>query len=105
MRGLDRFKIVVLTFLTTLAFLATAKVALSEDAETCQEFFDRYIGPVVSARDSGMDPAIVVGQLTMIGINQKASVAIVGMVYQVHQDKDKTFIETDYMKWCAGEAT
>lgn len=102
---MNKCKVAVLTFLTMLAFLATAKVALSKDTEICQQFFDRYIGPVVSARDSGMDPVIVVGQLTMIGINQKAAVAIVGMVYQIHQDKDKTFIETDYMEWCAGEAT
>jgi len=102
---MNKHKVAVLTFLTTLAFLATAKVAFSKDTEICQQFFDRYIGPVVSARDLGMDPFTVVGQLTMIGINQKAAVAIVGMVYEIHKDKDKTFIEAGYMKGCAGEAT
>ena len=105
MRGLDRFKIVVLAFLTTLAFLGTAKVALSRDAEVCQQFFNSYIGPVVNARDSGMDSSAVGQQLLMIGVSQKAAVGIVGMVYQIHKDRDKAFIEKDYMDWCLSSST
>lgn len=102
---MTKIKVAVLAFIITIIALVTADQALSGEPEECQKFFNDYIGPVVNARDSGMNPMIIVQQLTMVGLAQKAALGIVGMVYQVHQDKDKTFIEADYMKWCAGEVT
>lgn len=90
----------LLAFVLSTATLFSASEVLARTVEDCEKFFNNYIGPVVNARDSGMDPNTIVQQLLMIGVNQKAAVAIVGMVYQVHKDKDKDFIEKDYMNWC-----
>lgn len=102
---MTKIKAAALAFIITIIVLATADQALSGEPEECQKFFNDYIGPVVNARDSGINPVIIVQQLTMIGLAQKAALGIVGMVYQVHQDKDKAFIEKDYMDWCSGEST
>ena len=97
MRNLYAF---ALAFLLTTATLFAATEVLARTVEDCKKFFNSYIGPVVDARDSGVPPAMMFNQLVMVGVPQPLANNIIGMIYVVHEDNDKEFIENDYMNWC-----
>lgn len=101
MRKIHAFAI---AFLVTLITISIATELLSATTQECQKFYDSYIGPVVQARDDGVPPGMMFNQLVMVGIPPELANNLVGMIYVVHKDNDKEFIENDYMNWCAGQS-
>ena len=105
MRDLHYFiKVFVVSVILTIITLTIAKEALSATTQECQKFYDSYIGPVVQARDDGVPPGMMFNQLVMVGIPPELANNLIGMIYVVHKDNDKEFIENDYMNWCAGQS-
>jgi len=96
-KGMKYFLVIV----ATVAALAIADEATSSTTE-CQEFFDKLIGPVVSARDAGTPPEAIAEQFAMIGVPMETATTIIGMVYFVHESKDYEFIQADFLNFCIG---
>ena len=97
-KGMKYFLVIVATVVT----LAIADEATSSTSD-CHEFFDKFIGPVVSARDAGTPPEAMVEQFAMIGVPMETATTIIGMVYFVHESKDYEFIQADFLNFCLGE--
>jgi hypothetical protein len=90
---------------TTLKALAVvAAMTSTAQASECYDFFDDYIGPVITARDAGMPPGAIAGQMLMIGMTREAVINIVTMVYVVHKDSDFETIQADYLNFCLGSS-
>lgn len=90
-----------LVTLATFSFFATATVSETTSDE-CDLFFERFIGPVISGRDSGIAAEVMLQQLLMIGIAFDSAYNIVGMIYEVHKDLDFDGIKQDYFNFCKG---
>ena len=100
----DRVRVFLVGFVVTLALMLLVTQALGDTPRKCHDFFDNYVGPVVDARDASVPPEILKGQLMMVGIPEDMAFNIIGMVYVVHEDRDKEFIEQDYLNYCLGQA-
>ena len=88
---------------TTLKALAVV-VAMTSTAQAseCHDFFEDYIGPVITARDAGMPPEVIAEQMLMVGMTRDAVINILGMIYIVHKDSDFETIQADYLNFCLG---
>ena len=102
---MTKIKALALGFIVGITALTVGTQLLADEMENCQNFADRYVGPVTDARDAGTPPEVIFQQLVMTGFNQEGAFNLVQTIYVLHKDSNKEEVLASFMNWCVGEST
>lgn len=100
---MSNVKTLVVAFFVGIMTLWIGTSLLADEMENCQNFANRYVGPVTDARDAGTPPEVIFQQLVMAGFNPEGAYNLVQTVYLLHKDSTKEEVLASFMNWCVGE--
>lgn len=101
---MTKIKALALGFVVGILLLSIGTQLLADELENCQRFSDRYVEPVVDARDVGTPPEVIFQQLVMTGFNQEGAFNLVQTIYILHKDSNKEEVLASFMNWCVGKS-
>jgi len=92
--------ILTLAVIYSVAFTDVAKAATQEE---CQLALDKFITPIVEARDEGIDPGPVIQVFINAGLDPNYAIGTVQYIYVQLKDMTKEEVQADFMNNCVGE--
>jgi len=93
----------LLGFIIGITVLLVGTSLLADEMDNCQDFANRYVGPVTDARDAGTPPEVIFEQLVMTGFPTEQAFNLVQTIYMLHKDDTKEEVLASFFNWCVGE--